>query len=171
MLVTWTASRPLDCLWPAAELRRRTGVPSSFPEATFGTFERDISTILETVHLTRYRGTDRTTPPRVDQCIFADMERGDGFIMLASAFHGGGSNVTEDEYRLAFATFITRGFLRQEENQFLAVPQDVARSYDRDIQEYIGYYMSDPACGYYEQMDPIYHLRPELLKDARPTDF
>ncbi|KNG89889.1 phytanoyl-CoA dioxygenase family protein [Aspergillus nomiae NRRL 13137] len=116
-------------------------------------------------------GTDRNTPPRVDQCIFADMEKGDGFIMLASAFHGGGSNVTKDEYRLAFATFITRGFLRQEENQFLAVPQDVARTYDRDIQEYIGYYMSDPACGYYEQMDPIYHLRPELLKDARPTDF
>ncbi|GAB1192678.1 hypothetical protein APSETT444_001872 [Aspergillus pseudonomiae] len=116
-------------------------------------------------------GTDRNTPPRVDQCIFADMEKGDGFIMLASAFHGGGSNVTEDEYRLAFATFITRGFLRQEENQFLSVPQDVARTYDRDIQEYIGYYMSDPACGYYEQMDPIYHLRPELLKDARPTDF
>ncbi|XHG09927.1 hypothetical protein AWENTII_012963 [Aspergillus wentii] len=116
-------------------------------------------------------GTDRRTPPRVDECIFADMEKGDGFIMLASAFHGGGSNTTEDEHRLVFSTFVVRGYLRQEENQFLAVPADVVRSYDRDVQEFMGYCMSEPACGNVEQMDPIYHLRPELLTDGRPSDF
>lgn len=119
----------------------------------------------------RPRGTDRKTPPRVEGCILAEMDKGDGFIMLASAFHGGGSNVTKDDHRLVFASFVIRGYLRQEENQFLAVPQDVARGYDRKIQEYIGYCMSEPACGYVEQLDPIYHLRPELLKDARPKDF
>lgn len=117
------------------------------------------------------RGSDRTMPPRVEECIFAEMEKGDGFIMLASAFHGGGSNITEDERRLVFATFVVRGYLRQEENQFLAVPRDVARSYDREVQEYMGYRMSQPACGYVEQLEPIYHLCPDLLKDARPEDF
>lgn len=91
--------------------------------------------------------------------------------MLASAFHGGGSNTTEDEHRLVFSTFAVRGYLRQEENQFLAVPAEVVRSYDRDVQEFMGYCMSEPACGYVEQMDPIYHLRPELLTDGRPSDF
>ncbi|PYH43048.1 phytanoyl-CoA dioxygenase family protein [Aspergillus saccharolyticus JOP 1030-1] len=116
-------------------------------------------------------GSDRATPPKVEQCIYADMEKGDGFIMLASAFHGGGANITEDEKRLLFATFIIRGYLRQEENQFLAVPAEVALSYDREVQDYMGYSMSEPACGWVELMDPIFHLRPELKGDGRPTDF
>ncbi|RAK96816.1 phytanoyl-CoA dioxygenase family protein [Aspergillus ibericus CBS 121593] len=116
-------------------------------------------------------GSDRATPPKVEQCIFADMDKGDGFLMLASADHGGGSNTTTDEHRLLFATFIVRGYLRQEENQFLAGPTDIARSYDREIQEYMGYSMREPACGYVEQVDPIYHLRPELKEENRPRDF
>ena len=48
-------------------------------------------------------------PPRVEECIFAEMEKGDAFIMLASAYHGGGHNATKDERRLMFATFsVTR---------------------------------------------------------------
>ncbi|EKG10166.1 Phytanoyl-CoA dioxygenase [Macrophomina phaseolina MS6] len=116
-------------------------------------------------------GNDREKPPQVDQCIFAEMEKGDAFIMLASAFHGGGNNTTKDEKRLVFSTFSVRGYLRQEENQFLAVPQDVARSYGRDVQDFMGYSMSDPAGGWVEQMDPIYALRPELKEGVRPKDY
>jgi ectoine hydroxylase-related dioxygenase (phytanoyl-CoA dioxygenase family) len=105
----------------------------------------------------------------VDECIFAEMEKGDAFIMLASAFHGGGTNSTKDEYRLMFATFLTRGYLRQEENQFLAVPSDIAKGYDQPIQEMMGYYMSDPSCGYVEHVDPIYILRPELKSGPKNT--
>ncbi|KAM0226699.1 hypothetical protein ACHAP5_012337 [Fusarium lateritium] len=39
-------------------------------------------------------------PPRVEDCIFAEMDKGDAFIMLASAYHGGGTNSTKDEQRL-----------------------------------------------------------------------
>ncbi|KEY73034.1 hypothetical protein S7711_09891 [Stachybotrys chartarum IBT 7711] len=113
-------------------------------------------------------GTDRG-PPRVEDCIFAEMDKGDAFIMLASAFHGGGTNSTNDQYRLVFATFATRGFLRQEENQFLSVPLEVARQYDHETQAFIGYSLSDPACGYVDQVDPIFLLRPELK--AAPKDF
>ncbi|EXJ78190.1 hypothetical protein A1O3_09351 [Capronia epimyces CBS 606.96] len=116
-------------------------------------------------------GTDRKTPPRVDECIFAEMDKGDAFIMLASAFHGGGNNTTTDEKRMMFASFVVRGYLRQEENQYLAVPQDMVKQYERPIQEFIGYSMGEPACGYVEQMDPYYTLYPELSKDARPKDF
>ncbi|KAK4889430.1 hypothetical protein LTR27_011774 [Elasticomyces elasticus] len=114
-------------------------------------------------------GTDRKTPPNVGDCIFAEMDKGDAFLMLASAYHGGGTNVTADEQRLLFSTFSIRGFLRQEENQFLAVPLDTAKTYDRPLQEYMGYFMSDPSCGYVEQIDPIFLLRPELK--AAPKDF
>lgn len=99
------------------------------------------------------------------------MEKGDAFIMLASAYHAGGHNTTKDEKRLMFATFSIRGYLRQEENQFLAVPLATAKQYDRPIQEFMGYALSDPACGYVDQMDPIFLLRPELKGDGRPADF
>ncbi|EWZ47155.1 hypothetical protein FOCG_11092 [Fusarium oxysporum f. sp. radicis-lycopersici 26381] len=108
-------------------------------------------------------------PPRVEDCIYAEMDKGDAFIMLASAYHGGGTNSTKDQHRLVFATFAVRGFLRQEENQFLAVPIETAMKLDQDIQAFMGYSMSDPACGYVEQVDPIYLLRPELEKS--PSDF
>ncbi|KAM4067170.1 phytanoyl-CoA dioxygenase (PhyH) [Hirsutella rhossiliensis] len=113
-------------------------------------------------------GTERG-PPRVDQCIFADMEKGDAFLMLASAYHGGGTNLTTDQARLMFATFSVRGHLRQEENQFLAVPQEIAKRYDQKTQAFMGYSMTDPACGYVDQIDPIFLLRPELKRG--PSGF
>lgn len=99
------------------------------------------------------------------------MEKGDGMIMLSSVFHGGGNNTTTDEKRLMFSTFAIRGYLRQEENQYLAVPKEVVKQYDRPIQRFIGYFISDPACGNVEQVDPLYTLYPEECKDVRPTDF
>lgn len=104
-------------------------------------------------------------------CVATEMEKGDAFIMLSSCYHGGGSNTTKDEYRLVFSTFAARGYLRQEENQSLAVPMDVVRQYGRDIQEFIGYSLSGPACGYVEELDPIYTLYPERMKDAILKDF
>ncbi|CAI6334001.1 unnamed protein product [Periconia digitata] len=114
-------------------------------------------------------GNDRKDPPNVDDCIFADMDKGDAFIMLASAYHGGGHNQTTDEYRLMFSTFVTRGYLRQEENQFLAVPLEKVKQYPRELIEYMGYSLSDPACGTWEQVDPIYYVMPEL--EAKYKDF
>ncbi|KAF5968147.1 hypothetical protein FBULB1_10853 [Fusarium bulbicola] len=115
-----------------------------------------------------WRGSERG-PPRAEDCIFAEMDKGDAFIMLASVYHGGGTNSTKDQHRLVFATFSIRGFLRQEENQYLAVPREIATKLDQDIQAFMGYSMSDPACGHVEQIDPIYLLRPDLEKG--PSDF
>lgn len=59
--------------------------------------------------------------------------------MFASLFHGGCSNTTPDQHRLVYSTFAVRGYLRQEENQYLAVPSDTVKQYDRSAQEFIGY--------------------------------
>lgn len=99
------------------------------------------------------------------------MEKGDALIMLSSVFHGGGNNTTKDEHRLMFSAFVVRGYLRQEENQFLAVPKEVVKQYDRATQKFIGYSISHPACGHVEQLDPIFTLYPEESKNMRPSDF
>jgi ectoine hydroxylase-related dioxygenase (phytanoyl-CoA dioxygenase family) len=53
------------------------------------------------------------TPPRENLTAYAEMEPGDGLIMLSSCLHGGSANTTEDEERLVYSCFMTKGFLRQ----------------------------------------------------------
>ena len=120
------------------------------------------------LNLLSYRGSDRETPPNVDDCVHSELEKGDALIMLSSLVHGGGKNSTKDDYRLMFATFSVRGHLRQEENQYLSVPPEMVKKYDRETQKYVGYFISDPSCGYVNELDPIYTLYPEELKDVRP---
>lgn len=91
--------------------------------------------------------------------------------MLSSLFHGGGHNVTPDQYRVMFATFSIRGFLRQEENQYLSIPKEKVMQYDRKTQQFIGYYISEPSCGYVEEFDPIYTLYPEELESQKVGGF
>lgn len=53
------------------------------------------------------------TRPNEDLAVYAELEPGDGFIMLSSCYHGGSANTTTDEERLVYSCFMTKGFLRQ----------------------------------------------------------
>lgn len=53
------------------------------------------------------------TPPNEADAVYAELEPGDGFIMLSSCYHGGSANMTENEERLVYSCFMTKGFLRQ----------------------------------------------------------
>ncbi|KAL4996708.1 hypothetical protein BDV10DRAFT_171723 [Aspergillus recurvatus] len=116
-------------------------------------------------------GTDRPNPPRTADCVYASMSKGDALIFFSSLYHGAGHNTTTDEHRIMFSTCAIRGYFRQEENQFLAVPPERVREYDRETQKFIGYYLSDPVCGHVDEQDPIYVLYPEELQGAKPIDF
>lgn len=52
-------------------------------------------------------------PPVEELAFYAELEPGDGMLMLSSCFHGGSANHTEDEERLVYGAFVTRGYLRQ----------------------------------------------------------
>jgi ectoine hydroxylase-related dioxygenase (phytanoyl-CoA dioxygenase family) len=43
----------------------------------------------------------------------AELELGDGFIVLASCYHCGSANTTEDQEKLAYSCFMAKGYLRQ----------------------------------------------------------
>jgi ectoine hydroxylase-related dioxygenase (phytanoyl-CoA dioxygenase family) len=47
--------------------------------------------------------------PKEEECVYAELEAGDAFFMLASCYHGGSANTTKDEWRLVYGTFCTRG--------------------------------------------------------------
>jgi ectoine hydroxylase-related dioxygenase (phytanoyl-CoA dioxygenase family) len=56
---------------------------------------------------------DSLDAPDESRAIYAELEPGDGFIMLGSSYHGGSANKTTSEERLLYACFTTKGFLRQ----------------------------------------------------------
>lgn len=53
------------------------------------------------------------TEPSEEQAVYAELNPGDGFIMLSSCYHGGSANTTQDEERLVYSCFMTKGYLRQ----------------------------------------------------------
>ena len=54
-----------------------------------------------------------------DCVVYAELDPGDAFMMLGSCYHGGSANKSADEERLVFATFSTKGYLRQVSRNFL----------------------------------------------------
>jgi len=87
--------------------------------------------------------------------IHAEMEPGDAFMMLGGTYHGAGANTTEDQERLVYAAFATRGYLRQEENQYLANDLEKIRQLPEDLQRFAGFGVSKPFMGWVEMEDPI----------------
>lgn len=56
---------------------------------------------------------DHDTPPSEDLTVYAELDAGDAFFMLSSCYHGGSANSTEDQIRLVYSCFMTKGYLRQ----------------------------------------------------------
>ncbi|KAK7903803.1 hypothetical protein LTR67_001823 [Exophiala xenobiotica] len=96
-----------------------------------------------------------TTPPREDLAFYAELNPGDGFMMLSSCYHGGSANTTTNEERLAYSCFMTKGFLRQEENQYLNNDTDKLKEYDDEMLELIGYNLSAPFLGWINEGHPL----------------
>jgi ectoine hydroxylase-related dioxygenase (phytanoyl-CoA dioxygenase family) len=85
-------------------------------------------------------------------------------MMLSGCFHGGSANETKDEERVVLSTFMTRGWLRQEENQYLANSIDSIRGLPAALKERMGYGLSRPFMGWVELQSPMLMLHPEDSK-------
>ena len=75
-------------------------------------------------------------------------------------YHGGGAN-SSDETRMGLNLTYNVGWLRQEENQYLSCPQDVAATLPDDLLRLMGYRVGAYALGYIDDVrDPIEAVRP-----------
>ncbi|OIW35100.1 phytanoyl-dioxygenase family protein [Coniochaeta ligniaria NRRL 30616] len=98
------------------------------------------------------------TPPKESQAVYAELNPGDGFIMLASCFHGGSANTTKDEERLVYSCFMTKGYLRQEENEYINNDREKLKELygdDIDMLKLVGYDLSAPFLGWVEGGHPL----------------
>jgi ectoine hydroxylase-related dioxygenase (phytanoyl-CoA dioxygenase family) len=74
----------------------------------------------------------------------AVMSKGSVLFYLGSTIHGGGAN-RSDLPRSGLINTYSLGWLRQEENQYLTIPREVADSYPEHIRRLMGY----QSCGEY----------------------
>jgi ectoine hydroxylase-related dioxygenase (phytanoyl-CoA dioxygenase family) len=109
-------------------------------------------------------------PAREDQTFYAELAPGDGFMILSGCFHGGSANTTKDEERLVFSTFSTRGWMRQEENQYLANEIEKIKELPKWLQERVGYGISRPFLGWVDLKNPMQTLHPVSSQVDRVFD-
>jgi len=90
-----------------------------------------------------------------DQTEPAVMTKGSVLLYTGSLYHGGGAN-RSDHTRYGLNITYARSWLRQEENQYLAVPQDIARTLPDDLLRVMGYARGAYALGYVDDLrDPL----------------
>lgn len=82
-----------------------------------------------------------------------EMRRGSILVFNGSLWHGGGANRT-NERRIGISTIYCAGFLRQEENQQLGIPQEMVRSFPARLQELVGYGVYMGVLGHIERHSP-----------------
>jgi ectoine hydroxylase-related dioxygenase (phytanoyl-CoA dioxygenase family) len=93
--------------------------------------------------------------------VAAEMLAGSAVIYLGSTIHAGGANVTTDQRRRGMHVSYCLGWLRTEENQYLATPIDVVRTLPREAQALLGYAAHDALAsgggylGAVELQDPV----------------
>ena len=76
-----------------------------------------------------------------------------------AVYHGGGANRSDAPRRGINITYNV-SWLRQEENQYLTIPREVAREFPEELQRLIGYRQGAYALGYIDDLrDPIAVLR------------
>ena len=90
----------------------------------------------------------------------ATMVRGSVLLYSGSVYHGGGAN-RSDATRIGLNITYNVAWLRQEENQYLSVPRDVAATLPIELLRLMGYERGAYALGYIDDLrDPIEAVRP-----------
>ncbi|MCV7357397.1 phytanoyl-CoA dioxygenase family protein [Mycolicibacterium fluoranthenivorans] len=93
------------------------------------------------------------------ECVQAEMSRGSVLLYSGKIVHSGAAN-RSDRVRRAININYCVGWVRQEENQFLSVPHEVARTLDDDLLKLIGYQEGAWAMGYFRDFeDPLRAIR------------
>lgn len=120
--------------------------------------EPQLNTMLALTAFTPQNGATRVAPGSTklpddatlpkEAFVAAEMTPGSLLAFTGSIFHGAGANDSEQE-RIGLNIDYTLGWLRQEDNQYLSCPPEIARDMDPQLQALLGYNMGGPSLGYY----------------------
>ena len=85
------------------------------------------------------------------------MPRGSVLVYHGSLWHGGGTNHT-GERRVGIAMNYCAGFMRQQENQQLGIPRELAKGFSPRLCELVGYGVYNQLLGHIDKKNPLFLL-------------
>ncbi len=95
----------------------------------------------------------------ITETVPAEMSQGSCLLYTGKVYHGGGPN-RSDTTRMGLNITYDVAWLRQEENQYLSVPREIAETLDDDFLRLIGYRTGAYALGYIDDVrDPLEAIR------------
>ena len=139
----WCCEYMINAMWACTEFTEENGATVVVPGS--------------------HKWKDRTRRPKVHEAVQAEMVPGDVLLYLGSVIHGGGENRSHSP-RTGVVIGYSLGWLRQYENQYLAVPPELAKNYPKLLQDLLGYRVHRPNLGMYEGEEPSVLFSP-------PTEF
>lgn len=145
--------------------------------------ETQFSTIWALTDFTHQNGATRIVPgshrwdkdrqPADDEIVSAEMRAGSVLLYNGTVIHGGGENTTPKE-RVGVLLHYTLNWLRQEENQYLSCPPEIANELDPELRALMGYSLGGPVLGFYSTPgapgEGVELAPPERLFDSPTTD-
>lgn len=138
----------VNVIWPLTPFRRTNGATLIWP----GT------------HGAAALAQNDPGEPAVAEC-----EPGDAIVFLGSTLHGAGANVGTRTRRALIVSYCL-GWLKPYENQWLAYPPAVARSFAPELAGLVGYRQHRPNLGNFEGQCPSVLLRDDVPKYLAATD-
>lgn len=106
-------------------------------------------------------GAQAREPSDPGQPVVAEMAPGDILLFLGSTLHGAGGNHS-DAIRRGMIVSYCLGWLKPYENQWLAYPPDIARTFAPELAALVGYRQHRPNLGNYEGRCPSILLGDEV---------
>ncbi len=137
--------------------------------------EPQLNTIWALTEFTEENGATHVIPgsqhwdparqPDRKESVQATMSEGSVLLYTGSVIHAGGANRSPAP-RIGMNITYCLGWLRQEENQYLSCPPEIARGLDQELTDLLGYTMGNYALGYYAAPEML-----EGLPDTLPPEF
>ncbi|MFI6509057.1 phytanoyl-CoA dioxygenase family protein [Streptosporangium sp. NPDC050855] len=109
---------------------------------------------------------DDERAPRYAESIPAEMPAGSALIFAGGVYHCGGRNDT-DRPRVGLTLSLDVANLRQEENQYIAVPKEAVLAHPEEVRRLLGYDRCPPGVGWFELQDPHMVLEHDDIAQAR----
>ena len=91
--------------------------------------------------------------PRPEEIVVAEMSTGSVLLYTGNVIHGAGAN-RANSTRGGLALHYCLAWLRQEENQYLSMPIEEARTLPRQLQELMGYDLGTVNLGFVDHQHP-----------------
>jgi ectoine hydroxylase-related dioxygenase (phytanoyl-CoA dioxygenase family) len=101
--------------------------------------------------------------------VAAEMPKGSVLVWHGSLWHGGGANST-DERRVGIAMNYCAGWIRQQENQQLGIPKDVAAGFSPRLRQLCGYGVYNGLIGHIDKHSPVEMLGEPPAEDQMVWD-